>query len=470
MQGGFETFDGSYDAETEEQLAKWVAAKREKDFATADTIRAELRTKGIDPDTVRPPGHDIIIDEEIERQLDLWVEAKRAKDFGTADAIRADLRAKRIEPDVVRPPGYDTVVDEDIEWKLDRWVEAKRAKDFDLADQIRAELRAKGIEPDTVRPPGYISPMDKETERKLDLWVEAKRMKDFATADAIRADLRTRGIEPDTVRPPGYEPPSQQLSYPNMPSRSPMMQVPRFHPPAVPRFDPPPHQATQQFDAFTEQQLDRWVEAKRNKDFTVADSIRSELRRKGIEPDEVRPAARDFQPALVQASGSSNNNSAALAAAASLVAPLVDAISGVLQERGLGPEHLQPLAQDLRTNMMPAIAQQVTQQVMNHLAAQPPGLQPLRAPRALASQQGPASLPPRNCAAVSQNRNVGSSITSLDYQTQSQLDQWVEAKRARDFKLADEIRAQLRLKGIEPDSARPPSRLQDEPMAKRFRS
>jgi len=337
-----------------------------------------------------------------------------------------------------------------------------------MADSIRGELRKKGIEPDTVRPPGYISPMDMETERKLDLWVEAKRMKDFATADAIRADLRTRGIEPDTVRPPGYVPPSQHLSYPM--SRSPTMQAPRFDPPPVPRFDPPPHQATQRFDAFTEQQLDQWVEAKRNKDFTVADSIRVELRRKGIEPDEVRPSSRDYQPALMQASGSSNNNSAAFAAAASLVAPLVDAISSALQERGLGPEHLQPLAQDLRTNMMPAITQQVMQQVVNQLAAQPLGMQPLRAPRALGSQQGPASLPPRSFASVSQQRNMGSSSKVHDYQTQRQLDQWVEAKRARDFKLADEIRAQLRLKGIEADSARPLSRLQEEPMAKRFRS
>lgn len=296
-------------------------------------------------------------------------------------------------------------------------------------------------------------------------------MKDFATADAIRTDLRTRGIEPDTVRPPGYVPPSQSLSFPM--SRPPTMQAPRFDPPSVPRFDPPPHQATKRFDAFTEQQLDQWVEAKRNKDFTVADSIRVELRRKGIEPDEVRPASRDFQPALMQASGSSNNNSnnsAALAAAASLVAPLVDAISSALQERGLGPEHLQPLAQDLRTNMMPAITQQVTQQVVNQLSAQPLGMQPLRAPRSLSTPQGPASLPPRSFASIAQQNRLGTATKTYDYQTQRQLDQWVEAKRARDFKLADDIRSQLRLKGIDPDSARPPARQQDEPMAKRFRS
>merc|ERR1719361_1446763 len=107
---------------------------------------------------------------------------------------------------------------------------------------------------------------------------------------------------------------------------------------------------------------------------------------------------------------------------------------------------------------------------MSQLGAQPHGGQPLRAPRSLASQQGPASLPPRSSASLSQKRNVGSLSQSHDYQTQCQLDQWVEAKRARDFKLADDIRAQLRLKGIDPDSARPPSRLQDDPFAKRFRS
>jgi len=298
-------------------------------------------------------------------------------------------------------------------------VQAKRAKHFDLADQIRAELRTKGIEPDTLRPPGYICPMDKETEKKLDLWAEAKRVRDFSTADAIRADLRTRGIEPDTMRPPGHLPQSQQ-----------------------------PHQATQPFDTFTQQQLDSWVVAKRNKDFTTADSIRAKLRRKGIEPDEAWPVACDFQSALVQAGGSPNNNSSALAAATGLVAPLVDAISSTLLDRGLGAEHLQ------------ALVQEVTQQVMNLLAAQPHGLQPLQAPSTLAPQQGPASLPPRSFTSVPQKRNLGSSSKSQDYQTQSQLEQWAEAKRARDFKLADEIRAQLRLKGIDPDS----------PMPKRFRS
>ena len=36
-----------------------VAAKRGKDFATADTLRSELRAVGVDPDTERP-GHTTV--------------------------------------------------------------------------------------------------------------------------------------------------------------------------------------------------------------------------------------------------------------------------------------------------------------------------------------------------------------------------------------------------------------------------
>merc|ERR1712039_891220 len=44
------------DAWTDEQLDKWITAKRAKDFATADAIREELRAWGVDPDAARPSG------------------------------------------------------------------------------------------------------------------------------------------------------------------------------------------------------------------------------------------------------------------------------------------------------------------------------------------------------------------------------------------------------------------------------
>lgn len=42
-------------------------------------------------------------------------------------------------------------------------------------------------------------------------------------------------------------------------------------------------------DEESRKQLDKWVEAKRNRDFTSADRIRSLLEAKGIKPDQARP-------------------------------------------------------------------------------------------------------------------------------------------------------------------------------------
>ena len=45
MRGGYEM---------DRRLDEWVAAKRKKDFATADRLREELRRAGVDPDKARP--------------------------------------------------------------------------------------------------------------------------------------------------------------------------------------------------------------------------------------------------------------------------------------------------------------------------------------------------------------------------------------------------------------------------------
>eukprot|EP00930_Biecheleria_cincta_P052884 TRINITY_DN3817_c0_g4_i1.p1 TRINITY_DN3817_c0_g4~~TRINITY_DN3817_c0_g4_i1.p1 ORF type:complete len:303 (+),score=63.97 TRINITY_DN3817_c0_g4_i1:137-1045(+) len=39
---------------TEQMLDEWVKAKRTRDYATADSLRATLRAQGVDPDTERP--------------------------------------------------------------------------------------------------------------------------------------------------------------------------------------------------------------------------------------------------------------------------------------------------------------------------------------------------------------------------------------------------------------------------------
>ena len=42
----------------------------------------------------------------------------------------------------------------------------------------------------------------------------------------------------------------------------------------------------------------------------------------------------------------------------------------------------------------------------------------------------------------------------LSPRTESQLDYWVELKRARDFEMADKVREELRKRGIEPGNLR----------------
>lgn len=86
---------GGGDPNVEQMLDEWVKAKRMRDFATADSLRAILRAQGVDPDKARPVSTDAMLDE--------WVKAKRMRDFSTADSLRIQLRAQGIDPDTVRP-------------------------------------------------------------------------------------------------------------------------------------------------------------------------------------------------------------------------------------------------------------------------------------------------------------------------------------------------------------------------------
>jgi len=45
---------GADDLTTQQMLDEWVRCKRTRDYATADSIRAQLRAQGVDPDTERP--------------------------------------------------------------------------------------------------------------------------------------------------------------------------------------------------------------------------------------------------------------------------------------------------------------------------------------------------------------------------------------------------------------------------------
>eukprot|EP00966_Prymnesium_polylepis_P105264 2437923-Prymnesium_polylepis.1 len=217
--------------------------------------------------------------------LDRWVDAKRARDFAKADQLREDLRSRGVEPDKARPsmtaqfkeqarvrppppqwhggpnaalPSYGAPPPLPVEAKLDQWVAAKRAKDFATADHLREELRAAGIDAEKARPahalggappftPQYMAPPPplppppSDTERKLDQWVAAKRGKDFATADHLREELRARGIDAEKARPAhGAPPPGAGMLAPPPPRMHPQAAIPA-RPPVQAAAAPPPY-------------------------------------------------------------------------------------------------------------------------------------------------------------------------------------------------------------------------------------
>merc|ERR1719238_2423287 len=93
---GSDAMDGAAGSDANEaMLDEWVEAKRSRDFKRANSIRNELRRRGVEPSDHRPDnrsrGYDRGYDreqrqpaaksvapgEEEEEMLDEWVEAKR---------------------------------------------------------------------------------------------------------------------------------------------------------------------------------------------------------------------------------------------------------------------------------------------------------------------------------------------------------------------------------------------------------
>merc|ERR1712050_154473 len=184
--------------------------------------------------------------------------AQMGAQMGTQMAVAQDSNpAKRQRTDGA---GQGSTGDPWTDEQIEKWAVAKRTKDYATADSIRDTLRAVGVDPDLVRPYGCNNTIGKTgdawMDAQLDKWLIAKKSKDFAEADRIRDELRALGIDPDTVRPRGWE---RQTGGQNT------------------------------GDAWTEQQLDKWLIAKKQKDFVEADRIRDELRTMGIYPDTMRP-------------------------------------------------------------------------------------------------------------------------------------------------------------------------------------
>jgi len=459
-------------------LDEWVEAKRNKDFDKADSIREQLRSQGVEPDHSRPKpgfgGADTSGDPEVEAMLDDWVESKRSKDFDRADSIRAELRKRGIEPENARPqPGRGFEAMGGASWSgtpgqealLDEWVEAKRAKDFDKADSIREQLRAQGVDPDTVRPKGssawggggcgggYGVGYPPGVERMLDRWVEAKKGKHFEDADRIRDELRRQGIEPDHLRPDPkkndrYLEPSP-YGYADPPAGGGGWGPGGYGSTVGGGMGGGPPSGSWKIEA----QLDEWVAAKRAKDFDRADYIRSGLRSQGIEAEHHRP--HGYRPTVAPPTGSAATEAlldAWVEAKRNKDFQAADDIRQQLRAQGVEPDHARPKGSGGGGGggcggggggWGPGGGQM--------------GMQYGHVGHGGSDGWGPGGAQPWDHRSGGGASNARGGYT-VPVDVNRMLDDWVDAKRNKDFRRADDIRAELRSRGISPDKERPRGR------------
>jgi len=334
MGGAMSAHDNKpYDHSVEAELDQWSEARASKDYATADSIRDALRRRGVSPQKERA-GHSV------QDEVHQWSRAKQARDFTRSDRIRDSLRAQGVNPDDVakspmmgggmqmpmmfggmgmgggfgggasygggghgggghgggghrgdngggmsrpkavkkeNPGAFQNISSMDSHQvdMLSGWFEAKDSKNWGIADSLRDKLRAAGIEPANCQRPGA-GGMDDEAAEMIREWESAKAAKNFGIADGIRDQLRARGIEPSqgggrqaSGGGGGY---GKAVGGSRGGGRS------------------APYSASEStHDYQTEAKLDEWWQAKQDKNFALSDTLRSELRAAGIEPEQFRP-------------------------------------------------------------------------------------------------------------------------------------------------------------------------------------
>merc|ERR1712194_827340 len=114
--------------------------------------------------------------------------------------------------------------------------------------------------------PGRTPLVNAFINQSLDLWEEAKQSKDYQAADEIRAALRAVNVEPDLERDPNRGGGGGGRR-------------------DEPRGGGGGGGGRRGGRDNVEDLLDRWVSAKRDRDFQTADDIRAQLRDLGVEPE-----------------------------------------------------------------------------------------------------------------------------------------------------------------------------------------
>jgi len=434
------------DPQVEQKVIEWKEAKERKDYASADQLRSELREAGYDPDKPRKGNSQ---EPEVDMKIQQWQDAKKNKDFITADLLRAELRAKGVEPDprgsggsskgndsdyswggkgaqsfmpafasfqspmsmpwgmpasYSKPAGYGKAYDHSLEAQLDQWVEARAEKDWGTADSIRDSLRSRGISPSKERP-------QKDFQAEIEQWQRAKKAKDFDRSDRIRESLRAQGCDPDSMGMGGQGMGSAMPMAMGMPSAwmqaAPMKKeswggaAAKAQAPSLSSMDP-----------RTMGELNQWFEAKDEKNYAMADTIREKLRAKGVEPANCqRPGSAgldaDMSDELRQWFDARDQKNFSVA----------DAIRERLRAKGVEPSQCQ------RPGDAPGSGYGKAAAFGNSVRSTPYSAAP--------------------------------ATGSFDFATETRLDDWWKAKQEKNYTMADNIRQEMRAQGVEPEQHRP---------------
>ena len=183
------------DKVTSHALSAWLQAKNERDYTTADALRAELRAKGVEPEEYAASLRTVA------------ARAANADERGTPEKPGGSggggggggggaAWGDRDEPAVVsleeqlglKPPVHSGRVAEVLRQQHES---ARGGGARDGARGAAARLSSSSA--------GVPSMARVDAEALAEAWMQARRERDYATADAIRARLRAHGLQPDEI-------------------------------------------------------------------------------------------------------------------------------------------------------------------------------------------------------------------------------------------------------------------------------
>jgi len=199
----------SYEAKKQQQQnpyqASWNQQPSHQPESEIPQLEAPLQVgmiqKGAAPTMPQSAGHVGNVPDWVEKELDAWVDAKRNKDFAKADSLRQALRDEGFDPDKLRPhlweSGPPAHQKGQSKGKAPRIVPYQEQQIVPYQEQ-QASAAPASMEEETGEVPKWV-------DEALDSWVRAKRGKDYETADRLRGALRKNGYDPDILRPHTWE-------------------------------------------------------------------------------------------------------------------------------------------------------------------------------------------------------------------------------------------------------------------------